>query len=302
MSKIDPSDFKPGDPMSVIEQRIEGAEHSLGDFSVRRVLPSPQARMVGPFIFFDEFGPAEFDAGHDLGVRAHPHIGLATVSYLFEGAIQHKDSLGFDQRITPGAVNWMVAGQGIVHSERTPDDVIKTGQRLHGLQIWLALPKEHEQTEPSFSHHPADSLPHSVEAGVQWTVVLGSAFDTCSPVPVFSPCFYVDVRLEAGAHIAMPMQYQDRACYPIDGVLSANGEPLAPNTLSLFKPDVPVVLEAAKPSRLIILGGAPLEGRRHLFWNFVASDPALIDRAKDRWAKRLFPTVPGEDEFIPLPD
>jgi len=171
-----------------------------------------------------------------------------------------------------------------------------------GWQIWLALPKSHEQTAPSFSHHPADSLPNSVEAGVHWTVVLGSAFGSSSPVPVFSPCFYVDVRLDAGASLSLPMEYAERACYLIDGTLAANGEPLAEQEMAIFKPGVPVHLEAQRGSRFVILGGDSMDGPRHLFWNFVASDRDLIEAAKQRWKEGLFPTVPGEDEFIPLPD
>ena len=287
--------------LSVIKHLIVPSTKSLGEFSVARVLPSRQARNVGPFIFFDEFGPAEFPAGHDLGVRAHPHIGLSTVTYLFEGAIQHKDSLGSDQRITPGAVNWMVAGEGIVHSERTPKDLMEIGQRMHGLQIWMALPKDQEQCAPSFSHHPATSLPHMAERGVHMTLVLGAAYGAVSPVPVASPCFYIDVRLEPGGRLVAPPEFEERACYPVDGEVRVNGEPLAAHHMAIFQPGAPAHIEAAKEARLVLIGGAPLDGPRHLFWNFVASDPALIEAAKQRWQDGGFASVPGEDEFIPLP-
>ena len=277
-------------------------ERDLGGFSVRRLLPSVARRTVGPFVFFDHMGPADFPPGVGIDVRPHPHIGLATVTYLFEGAIEHRDSLGSVQRITAGAVNWMTAGRGIVHSERSPQDMRRTGGRMQGIQTWLALPRELEGCEPAFVHHPAASLPVIEMPGVTMRLIAGSAFDRTSPVAVASSMFYIAVEMEAGASFVLPDEYAERAVYPLSGDISINEGALAAGSMAVLNPSEPVTIQALSPTRLMLLGGAPLDGERFLWWNFVASDRAAIDEASERWRQGGFDPVPGETEFIPLPD
>jgi redox-sensitive bicupin YhaK (pirin superfamily) len=277
-------------------------ERDLGGFSVRRLLPSAARRTVGPFVFFDHMGPADFAPGHGIDVRPHPHIGLATVTYLFEGAIEHRDSLGTVQQITAGDVNWMTAGRGIVHSERSPADLRRSGYRMQGLQTWVALPRELERCEPAFVHYPAASLPVIDMPGVSMRLIAGSAFNRTSPVAVASSMFYIAVEMEAGASFVLPDEYEERAVYVLSGDISINNGQLGAASMAVLDPSAPVTLYAQSPARLMLLGGAPLDGERFLWWNFVASDRAAIEEASERWRQGGFDPVPGETEFIPLPD
>ena len=277
-------------------------QRDLGGFSVRRLLPSAARRTVGPFVFFDHMGPADFAPGTGIDVRPHPHIGLATVTYLFEGAIEHRDSLGTVQQISAGDVNWMTAGRGIVHSERSPADLRRSGYRMQGLQTWVALPRELENCEPAFVHHPAATLPVIEMPGVSMRLIAGNAFGQASPVAVASSMFYIAVEMEADASFVLPDEYEERAVYLLSGDISINDGRLAAASMAVLNPSEPVQLRAHAPSRLMLLGGAPLDGERFLWWNFVASDRAAIDEASERWRQGGFDPVPGETEFIPLPE
>ncbi len=283
--------------MRVVSPQIK----DQGGFIARRILPSIACRAVGPFVFVDHLGPATFAPGQGLDVRPHPHIGLATVTYLFEGSMMHRDNLGFVQRITPGDVAWMTAGRGVVHSERTPSGDRAAGFRINGIQLWVALPKSHEQTEPGFFHHPQATLPQVSLPGMRLRVLLGSFSGQNSPVKTFSPTLYVAVELDARAVLKVPSEHEQRAIYLLEGAITVDGEPLPPHHLAVLEAGAEVRVEASAASRLLLLGGAPLDGERHLWWNLVASDPALIEQAKARWAAQQFPPVPGETEFIPLP-
>lgn len=286
-----------------IELRIDGKPRDIGGFAVRRALPSMQRRLVGPFIFWDHMGPATFEPERGLDVRPHPHIGLATVTYLFEGEIVHKDSLGNDQAIRAGAVNWMTAGRGIVHSERTGPEARKRGTRVHGIQSWVALPVEHEEAPPNFEHHPATTVPEVLRDGVRLRVIAGTAYGLASPAGVFSPTLYVEALLPAGARLVLPEEHEERAAYVVDGAATCGGVSIAEGQLAVVRPGVEAVLEAAAPSRVMLLGGARLEGSRHIWWNFVSSSEARIEQAKRDWRERLFPKVPGDEiEFVPLPE
>lgn len=281
---------------------ISPQKRDLGGFSVRRLLPSAARRTVGPFVFFDHMGPADFAPGHGIDVRPHPHIGLATVTYLFEGAIQHRDSLGTVQTITAGDVNWMTAGRGIVHSERSPADLRQSGYRMEGLQTWVALPRDQERCEPAFVHHPAATLPVIEMPGITMRLIAGSAFGQTSPVAVASSMFYIAVEMEAGASFVLPDEYEERAVYVLSGDININTGRLGAASMAVLNAAEPVTLSAHAPTRLMLLGGAPLDGERFLWWNFVASDRAAIDEASERWQAGGFDPVPGETEFIPLPD
>ncbi len=286
----------------MLTQRITDApRRDLGGFEVRRVLPSPHRRSVGPYVFFDHFGPAVLGPGAGLDVRPHPHIGLATVTYLFAGEIVHRDSLGFVQTIRPGEVNWMTAGRGIVHSERTSPENKGGEMALHGLQTWVALPLEHEESDPGFWHHPGDSLPEVALPGVALRLVVGEAYGSRSPVGTLSRQFYVDARLDAGATLRLPGDYGERAAYVVEGELQCAGATIDATEMALFDAGE-VALSAARDSRVVLLGGDPLEGRRHVWWNFVSSSRERIERAKADWREGRFAGVPGDDEFIPLPD
>lgn len=275
----------------------------IGAFTVQRSLPSLPFKTVGPFIFFDHMGPATLAPGQGMDVRPHPHIGLATVTYLFDGEIEHRDSLGSDQRITPGAVNWMTAGRGIVHSERTPPDVRKHGGDVHGIQTWVALPQADEETEPSFSHHDASSLPDIFAPGVHMRLILGKAFGETSPVKVFSPIFYLAVDMEPCAAFVLPPEYEQRAVYTVQGEVTVNGEVLSEQTMGVLAPGSDVNIVAGdKPARLMLLGGAPLDGDRFIFWNFVSSSRERIEQAKTAWMAQEMGHVPGETEWIPIPE
>jgi len=280
---------------------IEPRPRDLGGFSVQRVLPAEKARMVGPFVFFDHMGPAQFPAGKGIDVRPHPHIGIATVTYLFEGEILHRDSLGFEQPIRPGDVNWMTAGRGIVHSERETAEVRASEHRLNGIQSWIALPEADEETEPSFFHHPADSLPEFTQGMASLRLIAGTAFGHTAPVATFSKMFYLDARLPAGATVTLPDDHQERAVYVADGAISIAGESYTSGNMAVVAPGMDVTVDAAGDSRVMLLGGEPLDGPRHIWWNFVSSSKERIEQAKDDWKNERFEKVPGESEFIPLP-
>lgn len=287
--------------MSAIEHLLKPHARDLGDFTVRRLLPAAATQTVGPFIFFDHMGPVQLPQGKGVDVRPHPHIGLATVTFLFEGAFVHRDSLGTEQLIRPGDVNWMTAGNGIVHSERSPDEEREAGPRLHGIQTWVALPKEHETVDPSFFHHPAATLPKIELPGVRMTIIAGDAFGARSPVVVFSRTLYVAIDMEAGASVEIPAEHAQRGVYPVDGAVTLNGEPLPAEHLAVLTPGETVTLSASEPTRLMLLGGDATDGRRFIFWNFVASSKEAIDAAAKRWEDDQFSPVPGETERLPLP-
>lgn len=288
--------------MSLIDLVISPRERDLGGFHVRRVLPYMKRRLVGPFIFFDHLGPAQFEAGTGMDVRPHPHIGLATVTYLFDGEILHRDSLGYVQPIQPGAVNWMTAGRGIVHSERTPQALRETGFHIEGIQSWIALPQGEEEREPSFHHHPADTLPIQYYDGVTLKLIAGSAYGISAPVQVFSPMFYVDALMSHGARLVLP-DYQERAVYVVSGMIKLEGQIIEPGSMAVLKDGSGLAeIEALDEGRVMLLGGDSLEGKRHIFWNFVHSDPQRIEQAKADWREDRFGQVPGEDERIPLPE
>ncbi len=275
-----------------------------GGFSVRRVLPSAQRRSVGPFIFFDHFGPTEAGPEDQHDVRPHPHIGLSTVTYLFEGAMQHADSTGVAQRIEPGAVNWMTAGRGIVHSERTPEDLRNRHRRSHGLQLWAALPEADEAMAPFFSHTPAAAIPVLQLGGATLRLLIGEAFGARSPVPTRSPTLYLDIALAAGAELALPASLAaERALYAVDEDFELDGECVAKQTMAVLDEGRAVRVRSAVPARLVLVGGATL-GPRFLWWNFAASRREDIAAAADAWEAQpndRFAQVPGEIEFIPLP-
>jgi redox-sensitive bicupin YhaK (pirin superfamily) len=288
---------------TAVELVITARPRDLGGFSVGRVLPAMQRRLVGPFIFFDHMLRHDLAPGHGMDVRPHPHIGLATVTYLFEGEIMHRDSLGSSQPIVPGDVNWMNAGRGIVHSERSRDERRRTGGPMHGIQSWVALPVEAEETEPSFEHHAAASLPLVSRPGARLRVLAGHAYGAQSPVGVRSPTLYVHAELDAGADLPIPDEHEERAVFVVDGEVGCDAQGYGPETMLVLRKGAKVTVHARTAARLMILGGARLEGHRHIWWNFVASSPERIERAKDEWKRGLFPRVPGDDvEFIPLPD
>jgi redox-sensitive bicupin YhaK (pirin superfamily) len=274
----------------------------LGDFEVRRVLPGMPHRMVGPFIFFDHMGPVAFPPGKGIDVRPHPHIGLATVTYLFEGEIVHRDSLGTVQSIAPGDVNWMTAGRGIVHSERTGPELRRAGSRMHGLQTWVALPGADELAEPAFHHHSKDSLPVVALPGIRLRVVAGDAFGARSPVRVYSPTLYVAAEMEAGSAFELPPEHEQRGVYAVEGEISVAGTRIPPQHLAVLETREAVEVRAATRARAMLLGGGKMEGERFIWWNFVASSRELIEEAKLRWREQRFPRIPGETEFVPLPE
>jgi redox-sensitive bicupin YhaK (pirin superfamily) len=288
----------PGPIENVIVPRLR----DIGDFSVMRVLPAAERRMVGPFVFLDQFGPVVLQAGSGMDVRPHPHIGLATVTYLLKGSIVHRDSLGFEQSIEPGAVNWMTAGRGIVHSERSSLESRRHPQDLYGLQSWVALPREHEETAPAFVHYGGEVLPEGDAAGVRLKVLTGRIQGLESPVATLWETFYGDVALDAGASFHLDCAYDERAAYLIEGHVSVGGESFAPGRLLAFGKGAEIVLEAETPARLAVLGGATMDGPRHIFWNFVSSRQDRIEQAKADWQRDQFGVrIAGETEYIPLP-
>jgi hypothetical protein len=284
-----------------IELVLEGRPRDVGGFAVRRALPARERRMVGPFIFLDEMGRAELAAGQGIDVRPHPHIGLGTLTYLFEGEIMHRDSLGNAQVIRPGDVNFMLAGRGIAHSERSTPEARRRGGPVHGLQCWVALPAAGEEAAPRFEHHPAPALPAVRLAGVELRVLAGSAYGVAAPVGVLSPTFYIDAALAGGSSLALPDDHAERAAYVAGGTIACEGRRVGAGTLLVFRPGAEAVVRTEAPARLVLLGGAPLEGERHIWWNFVSSSRARIDRAKEDWREGRFPSVVGDDDAIPLP-
>ena len=272
-----------------------------GGLIVSRVLPGHPHQMVGPFIFFDQMGPITAAPGQNVDVRPHPHIGLATVTWLFEGEMTHRDSLGAVQPIAPGDVNWMTSGRGIVHSERGDPATRKSARPLFGIQSWVALPKDFEDIKPTFSHHPATSLPKIHVPGVQLTIIAGAAFGDESPAPVFSKMFYVAAELEAGASLRLPAGHDERGIYLVQGNILVDGLPVPERNLAFISSNERVEIQATAQSRVMLLGGEKMDGPRFIWWNFVASSKEKIDAAKLRWQEQRFAPVPGETEFIPLP-
>ena len=285
----------------MIKAHIVPRTRDLGDgFSVRRALPSGAIRSVGPFVFFDAFGPTMLEPGHGLDVRPHPHIGLATVTYLIEGEILHRDSLGTEALIRPGEVNWMTAGRGIVHSERTPAARRRDGSTLHGLQTWVALPRDHEEDPPSFVHH-AD-LPVRETPGSTMRLILGRFGDAVSPVATLSDTFYADAVLAAGARLDWPGDTDERALYVVEGSLAVADAHVEAGAMIVFEPGGPITIEARSRARVMLLGGEPLDAPRFVWWNFVSTRKERIREAAEDWKARRFAPVPGETEFIPLPE
>lgn len=287
---------------SGIKTVIRPKAKDIGGFEVRRALPSIEARTVGPFIFFDQMGPAVFGEGEGIDVRPHPHIGLSTLTWLVEGEIMHRDSLGYAQPIRPGEVNWMTAGNGIVHSERTPDDVRARGHALLGLQVWMALPEDSQEIDPSFQHYGADSLTSVTLDGCTITVVAGDAFGAQSPVAVYSRTLYADIQMDAGASLTVPAHHEERAIYVIKGSVKLGEEKFDEATMIVLREGEEVPTTSPGGAHVALIGGDKLKKPRRLFWNFAHTDIAKIDEAKQRWKDSGFDPVPGEDEFIPLPE
>ena len=282
---------------------IDPRPRDLGGFTVRRLLPAAGNRMVGPFIFLDHMGPAVMERGSGMDVRPHPHISLATVTYLFEGEIIHRDTLGSELVIHPGDVNWMLAGRGIAHSERSSPEERARGVRLHGIQSWVALPAAREEDAPAFAHHPARTLPKVSREGAQLTVIAGTAYGAESPVGVLSPTLYVEARLEDGARLKIDEGHPQRAVHVVEGTARIGERRIGPGTMAVLRAGAEVNVEAEGTSRLMLLGGAPLDGDRHIWWNFVSSSKERIERAKDDWRSGRFGKVRGDEkEFIPLPE
>jgi redox-sensitive bicupin YhaK (pirin superfamily) len=288
-----------------IELLIQGHSHDLGGgFVVRRVLPNVKRRMVGPFIFLDHFGPMTVAPGGDgMSVRPHPHIGLATVTYLFEGGIFHRDSLGYAQAIRPGDVNWMTAGSGIAHSERTEEEMRRTGFRMHGVQTWVALPRTHEETAPAFQHVAAADLPTWSEGLSALRLIVGTYGGRTAPTTHFSPIFYVAAEMPAAARITVSPEHAERGVYVSHGSVMVGDRQLGVGDLAVLTAGQPVdLLAGAEGAKLMLLGGAPMDGPRHIWWNFVSSSKERIEKAKADWKEGRFASVPGDPEFIPLPD
>jgi redox-sensitive bicupin YhaK (pirin superfamily) len=284
-----------------IELTIEARVRSLGELDVRRVLPAAERRMVGPFVFFDHMGPAVFPPGKGIAVRPHPHIGLATITYLFEGEIMHRDSLGYAQPIQAGAVNLMTAGRGIVHSERASERDLPITSTLHGIQSWMALPLELEEMEPSFIHYPADDLPTLERSGCTLRLIMGSAFGGESPVATYSPTLYFEARMPRGASFELPAGAKERAVYVVSGAVRIDGHEHRDGVLAVARAGSTPSLMAVEDSRVMVIGGAPL-GTRHIWWNYVSRSKERIERAKRDWVEGRIGKVPGDDEFIPLPE
>jgi redox-sensitive bicupin YhaK (pirin superfamily) len=294
----------------MIEMTISGRSKDLGGFSVRRLIPVAKKRLVGPFIFFDHIGPAEFEPGSGIDVRPHPHIGLATVTYLFEGEMDHRDTLGVHKTIKPGDVNWMTAGRGIVHSERTGDTARAAGHTLHGIQTWVALPTEDEDTDPSFFHHSSGDLPEIAMDGVRMRLILGSAYGKTSPVKVFSPIFYLHVESDTGAIFKLTDEHEERAVYVVSGEIEIDGRLFGEGEMVVLDDEASIGIRTVKNARLMLCGGARLAGDRHIFWNFVSSRKDRLEQAKADWKasadagfeNSVFALPPSETEHIPLPE
>ena len=288
---------------SVVRERARGHQRDLGDgFMVSRVLPAAHQHAVGPFVFMDHLGPVTLRADQAMDVRPHPHIGLTTVTYLWQGRVEHKDGLGNTQIIEPGAVNWMTAGRGIVHSERTAAADRGKAQVMHGLQLWVALPLDQEQGMPSFEHTDADALPTLDLDGVSGRIVAGSAYGKCSPVSISSDLFYVDAQVSRGKPLRLPAEHVQRAAYVVEGAMHVGGDAISPRELVSFEPGADVELIADVDTHVVVLGGAPLDAPRYIWWNYVASSEDLLEQARQAWREQRYPMVKGDPEFIPLPD
>ncbi|MET0482304.1 MAG: pirin family protein [Aestuariivirgaceae bacterium] len=286
----------------LIETVIVPRARDLGGFSVRRALPSPDRQMVGPFIFFDQMGPAEFLLGEGMDVRPHPHIGLSTVTYLFAGEVMHRDSLGTALPIRPGELNWMTAGRGIVHSERTAPALRSTGSRLFGIQSWVALSASDEESAPDFAHYPSGKLPVIADGASTVRIIAGALLGATSPVRTSSPMFYADVSLGASAAIPLDAVHEERAIYTVAGEIDIAGDVFGPAQLLVFRPGDRITIRARTDARFMMLGGEPMDGPRYIWWNFVSSRKDRIEQAKADWRAARFDTVPGDSEFIPLPE
>lgn len=297
-----------GDEADLIETLIVPRARDIGGFEVRRALPAPKRQMVGPFIFFDEMGPAEFVTGAGIDVRPHPHIGLATVTYLFKGEFQHRDSLGSNQMIRPGEVNWMVSGRGVTHSERTSVETRRRPHELFGIQTWVALPEAAEDAPASFEHQGAEALPLIEDGGVSLRLVLGTGWGERAPVKVFSETFYAHADLAPGARMPLPDDHEDRGIYVVSGAIEVAGQVFEANRMMVFRPGDRITVKAGpQGARIMALGGATLGGPRYVWWNFVASSQEKIEAAKAAWKEGdwehgRFQLPPGDDaEFIPAP-
>jgi redox-sensitive bicupin YhaK (pirin superfamily) len=303
MSWVPANDPVAGDAQScdALELIIVPRVRDIGPFQVRRALPHGKRQMVGPFIFFDQMGPMQFIAGQGMDVKPHPHIGLATVTYLFDGSILHRDSEGNRCEILPGAMNLMTAGRGIAHSERTPDVARRDGQTMMGIQSWIALPESKEEIDPSFQHYSADALPIVTDRGVRTRVIAGELFGAKSPVTSLSDWFYAEVVLDPHSTVPLDPDYEERAIYLVDGMVEIAGDCFEGPKLLIFRPGDRITVKAVSRSRLLFLGGSALEGPRHVWWNFVSSSRERIEQAKEDWRMQRFPAIPDESEFIPLP-
>jgi redox-sensitive bicupin YhaK (pirin superfamily) len=292
----------------VIQTVIPARTRVLGGHEIRRLLPSSQRRMVGPFIFFDHIGPERLEPGKGVDVAAHPHVHLATVTYLFEGELDHRDSLGTLQTIRPGDINWMHAGTGIVHSERSGPRSRESDSGIHGIQLWVALPQDQEETAPAFTHYPGADFPSWNSAGVTTRILVGSANGCGSPVQTSSPTIYMDVGMEAGRTTCLPSDYTDRCIYIVSGGVRVDGRRFGESEMIVFEPDSDATVEATDRTRLVVLGGEPLDGERHIWWNFVSSSKERIEQAKRDWHENRFPGIRGDDhddddnERMPLPE
>jgi redox-sensitive bicupin YhaK (pirin superfamily) len=303
MSWVPANDPVAGDAQScdALELIIVPRVRDIGPFQVRRALPHGKRQMVGPFIFFDQMGPMQFIAGQGMDVKPHPHIGLATVTYLFDGSIFHRDSEGNRCEILPGAMNLMTAGRGIAHSERTPDVARRDGQTMMGIQSWIALPESKEEIDPSFQHYSADALPSVTDHGIRARVIAGELFGAKSPVTSLSDWFYAEVLLDPHSTVPLDPDYEERAIYVVDGMVEIAGDCFEGPKLLIFRPGDRITVKAVSRSRLLFLGGSALEGPRHIWWNFVSSRRERIEQAKEDWRMQRFPAIPDESEFIPLP-
>lgn len=303
-SSLPTADERPSEGhSSAVVQVLHAKVKDLGGMTVGRVLPALEHQRIGPFIFFDHMGPAVLPPGVPMNVRPHPHINLATVTYLFDGEILHRDSLGSLQAIQPGAINWMTAGRGIVHSERSSAEQAAKGSTLHGIQLWIALPVEHEEVAPDFTHYPASCLPTFQGPGVYGRILAGTAWGQASPVRTLSPLFYVEVLMDAGAWITVPEGYEERAAYVVEGAVTCEDSTHSAREMLIFSQGPDIRLQAQEATRVMLLGGASLPGPRHIWWNFVSSSLERIEQAKRDWREGRFPKVPGDElEFIPLPE
>ena len=298
-------DPMPGDAAAAdaIEMVIVPRARDLGGFEVRRALPSARKQMVGPFIFFDQMGPALMQPGQGIDVRPHPHIGLATVTWLFDGSIYHRDSLGSSQPISPGELNWMTAGRGIVHSERTAPPELARERKVFGIQSWVALPKQFEETAPAFDHVEAHKLPVVDERGISARIIAGSLYGATSPVKTHSDLFYADVQMAAGSALPLPVEHEERGVYVAEGEIEVAGQSFTEGRLLVFRPGDHITLRAKSNARVMLLGGEPMDGPRYIWWNFVSSSKDRIEAAKDDWKQARFAIVPGDEkDFSPLPE